>query len=332
MRARGRSSDVTGLTLGRDGFFVIARALRAGNRGALPGSYHSHHQSLSAGRVCRCDGPNSGAEAYRGSRPASHRLKPLGRWRQHRNRFRGEGGARRLHAPVHRARTPHGQPDPLQQTSLRFDERLCADRAVCDRAHRADRQSRRAREQRAGADRAGEAGAGQDQLRFGGERHDESSLRRAVQEHGSYRHRARAVSRCGTGDERFDRRARPDVLRPHAGGVAANRRRQGARASQRGGEATSALPNVPTVAEQGLPGFDASSWYGLVAPAKTPEPVLAKLRDEVAKALEAPDMVARIRELGSEPGAAFGKDFGAFMAAETKKWAEVIRTSGAKAD
>ena len=94
----------------------------------------------------------------------------------------------------------------------------------------------------------------------------------------------------------------------------------------------SALPDVPTVAEQGLPGFDASSWYGLVAPVKTPEPVLAKLREEVAKAIEAPDIVARIHELGSEPGAAFGKDFGAFMAAETKKWAEVIRVSGAKAD
>jgi tripartite-type tricarboxylate transporter receptor subunit TctC len=93
-----------------------------------------------------------------------------------------------------------------------------------------------------------------------------------------------------------------------------------------------ALPNVPTVAEQGLAGFDASSWYGLVAPAKTPEPVLAKLREEVAKALKAPDMVARIHELGSEPGTAFGKDFGAFLAAETRKWAEVIRASGAKAD
>src|SRR6266446_7022611 len=99
-----------------------------------------------------------------------------------------------------------------------------------------------------------------------------------------------------------------------------------------GAKRPSALPDVPTVAEQGLSGFDASSWYGLVAPAKTPEPVLARLRDEVAKALEAPDMVARIRELGSEPGTAFGKDFGAFMAAETRKWAEVIRTSGAKAD
>ena len=93
-----------------------------------------------------------------------------------------------------------------------------------------------------------------------------------------------------------------------------------------------ALPNVPTVAEQGLAGFDASSWYGLVAPAKTPEPVLAKLREEVAKALKAPDMVARIHELGSEPGTVSGKDFGAFLAAETRKWADVIRTSGAKAD
>jgi tripartite-type tricarboxylate transporter receptor subunit TctC len=99
-----------------------------------------------------------------------------------------------------------------------------------------------------------------------------------------------------------------------------------------GAKRPSALPNLPTVAEQGLPGFEASSWYGLVAPAKTPEPVLAKLRQEVAKALEAPDMVARIRELGSEPGTAFGNDFAAFLAAETKKWAEVIRASGAKAD
>ena len=99
-----------------------------------------------------------------------------------------------------------------------------------------------------------------------------------------------------------------------------------------GAKRTSTLPNVPTVAEQGLPGFDASSWYGLVAPAKTPEPVLAKLREEVAKALKSPDMVARIQELGSEPGTLFGKDFEAFMAGETRKWADVIRTSGAKAD
>jgi tripartite-type tricarboxylate transporter receptor subunit TctC len=99
-----------------------------------------------------------------------------------------------------------------------------------------------------------------------------------------------------------------------------------------GAKRPAALANVPTVAEQGLPGFEAGSWYGLVAPAKTPEPVLARLREEVAKALKAPVLAARIRELGAEPGTAFGKDFGDFLAAETRKWAEVIRTSGATAD
>jgi len=93
-----------------------------------------------------------------------------------------------------------------------------------------------------------------------------------------------------------------------------------------------ALANLPTIAEQGLPGFDAASWVGLVAPAKTPPPILAKLSDEVSKVLHAPDVIARIHELGSEPGHATAKDFGAFMQTETAKWAEVIRTSGAKAD
>jgi len=93
-----------------------------------------------------------------------------------------------------------------------------------------------------------------------------------------------------------------------------------------------ALPDLATIAEQGLPGFDASSWLGLVAPAKTPAPILAKLVDEVAQVLKAPDIVARIRELGSEPGHAFGPEFGAFMQDEAAKWAKVIRASGAKAD
>ena len=93
-----------------------------------------------------------------------------------------------------------------------------------------------------------------------------------------------------------------------------------------------ALPDLPTVAEQGLPGFDSASWVALAAPAKTPAPVVAKLREEVGKVLVAPDIVARIRELGSEPGTVNEKDVRAFLDAETKKWAEVIRLSGAKAD
>ena len=93
-----------------------------------------------------------------------------------------------------------------------------------------------------------------------------------------------------------------------------------------------ALPDLPTVAEQGLPGFNSSSWVALVAPAKTPAPVLAKLREEVGKVIASPDIVARLHELGSEPGTAAEPKVRAFLDAETKKWAEVIRVSGAKAD
>jgi tripartite-type tricarboxylate transporter receptor subunit TctC len=99
-----------------------------------------------------------------------------------------------------------------------------------------------------------------------------------------------------------------------------------------GATRASALKDLPTVAEQGLTGFDSSSWIALVAPAKTPAPVLAKLRAEVAKVIAAPDIVKRLHELGSEPGTADEKEARAFLAAETRKWAEVIRLSGAKVE
>ena len=99
-----------------------------------------------------------------------------------------------------------------------------------------------------------------------------------------------------------------------------------------GAKRPAALPNLPTIVEQGLAGFDASSWVGLVAPAQTPAPVLARLAEETEKILKSPDMIARIHELGSEPGTAFRSDFAAFMQAETAKWGEVIRVSGATAE
>ena len=99
-----------------------------------------------------------------------------------------------------------------------------------------------------------------------------------------------------------------------------------------GAKRPAALPDLPTVAEQGLPGFDSSSWVVLVAPAKTPPAVLAKLREDVAKAIASPDIAAHLRQLGSEPGTANEREVRAFLDAETKKWAEVIRVSGAKVD
>jgi tripartite-type tricarboxylate transporter receptor subunit TctC len=95
----------------------------------------------------------------------------------------------------------------------------------------------------------------------------------------------------------------------------------------------SALPDLPTVAEAGpLPGFEATAWFGLVAPAKTPEPVLARLSQAVEKALADPDVTKRFAELGAEPGGAVGAKFGAFLQAETAKWADVIRKANVKVE
>jgi tripartite-type tricarboxylate transporter receptor subunit TctC len=99
-----------------------------------------------------------------------------------------------------------------------------------------------------------------------------------------------------------------------------------------GARRPAALPDLPTVAAQGLAGFDTSSWFGVVAPARTPQPVLDKLIAEMKKAVESPEVADRIRKLGLEPGTAFGKDFAVFMQAETAKWGRVIQESGAKAE
>ena len=92
------------------------------------------------------------------------------------------------------------------------------------------------------------------------------------------------------------------------------------------------LPDVPTVAEQGVEGFEASAWFGLVAPARTPAPILAKLQAEIAAILDMADVKTRFIELGAEPGAVSGEAFGKFLAEETVKWGGIIRASGATAN
>jgi tripartite-type tricarboxylate transporter receptor subunit TctC len=99
-----------------------------------------------------------------------------------------------------------------------------------------------------------------------------------------------------------------------------------------GSKRANALPDVPTVAESGVPGFDASAWFGLVAPAKTPAPVLAKLEGDIDAILKMPDVQKRFDELGAEPGTVSGAAFGKFRADETTKWTKIIRESGAKVD
>jgi len=99
-----------------------------------------------------------------------------------------------------------------------------------------------------------------------------------------------------------------------------------------GANRASAMPDVPTVAESGVSGFEASSWFGLVAPAKTPAPVLAKLEGEVEAVLKMPEVQKRLTELGAEPGTISGDAFGKYLADETVKWAKIIRASSVTMD
>ena len=69
-----------------------------------------------------------------------------------------------------------------------------------------------------------------------------------------------------------------------------------------------------------------------MAPSHIPDATKSRLIDAVAKALKSPDIAARLHDLGAEPGTAFGKDFAIFMEAEARKWGEVVRVSGAKAE
>jgi tripartite-type tricarboxylate transporter receptor subunit TctC len=91
-----------------------------------------------------------------------------------------------------------------------------------------------------------------------------------------------------------------------------------------------ALPNVPTFDEVGLPGIYASSWYGLMAPAGTPRPVIDKLNAEANAVLRSPDMQKRMAEFGAEVGGGTPEDFGHFIASEIKRYEAIVKASGAR--
>jgi tripartite-type tricarboxylate transporter receptor subunit TctC len=93
------------------------------------------------------------------------------------------------------------------------------------------------------------------------------------------------------------------------------------------------LPEVPTIAEAGpVKGFDASSWFGLFAPAGTPADIVTRIQQETAKALQSPALKERLLSQGAIPGGQSSAEFTAFIGAETKKWAQVVKVSGAKVD
>ncbi len=88
---------------------------------------------------------------------------------------------------------------------------------------------------------------------------------------------------------------------------------------------SAALPGVPTVHESGVPGYDASSWYGLVMSAATPAPIVSRLSGDMMKALATPEMRERLSNQGIDPVTGGSDEFRKYMAAEIPKWAKVIR-------
>ncbi|MCB2002649.1 MAG: tripartite tricarboxylate transporter substrate binding protein, partial [Rhodoferax sp.] len=90
------------------------------------------------------------------------------------------------------------------------------------------------------------------------------------------------------------------------------------------------LPDVPTVAEAGLPGYDSTGWFGVVAPAGTPPAIIARLNAEITAALNDETIKTNMRNLGVEPAPGTVASFEAYIKAETDKWARVIKTANIK--
>ena len=95
---------------------------------------------------------------------------------------------------------------------------------------------------------------------------------------------------------------------------------------------SAAVPDLPTVSEAGVPGFEAITWHGVVVPRATPAPLVERLNGDIVRALNAPDLRERLESLGAELAAGTPKDFADYIAREIPKWTKVVKDSGARAE
>ena len=91
-------------------------------------------------------------------------------------------------------------------------------------------------------------------------------------------------------------------------------------------------PSYPTISEAGVSGYEALTWYGVMAPARTPNPVIEKLNKEFTAALNAPDLRGRLADLSFEPVVNTPAQFAEYVRSEIPKWAAVVKLTAAKAD
>jgi tripartite-type tricarboxylate transporter receptor subunit TctC len=98
------------------------------------------------------------------------------------------------------------------------------------------------------------------------------------------------------------------------------------------GKRSSVSPDLPTVAESGLPGFEVINWYGVLAPARTPKSIVDKLNAEITQIMKMPDVRERLSTVGIEALSSTPAQFAAFIKEETAKWAKVVKFSGARLD
>ena len=95
-----------------------------------------------------------------------------------------------------------------------------------------------------------------------------------------------------------------------------------------GSKPSTSLPDLPTVAEAGVPGYEAVQWYGLFAPAKTPKDIITKLHAAMTGALQAPAVRDKLVQDGAEPVGSSSEEFARFLRTETEKWGKVVRSAG----
>jgi tripartite-type tricarboxylate transporter receptor subunit TctC len=95
-------------------------------------------------------------------------------------------------------------------------------------------------------------------------------------------------------------------------------------------ERVAVIPELPTLAESGFPGFEAVSWFGLLAPAGTPAPIIAKLHGDIAKIAAQADMQERLAQLGLDAAVNSPDEFAAVIKADIAKWAKVIKDANIK--